>query len=138
MVPAPSKETRGVFADTLPISDQPSPTDEPLRIPFSRSYLETLAADLAARNRFENPTVLPTGNLAFIRPVHGMEELLLFQVATGEVRCVDRWTYPRPLGAAALAEWNGSGEPAGWSFHPASGRSGPEPAQQNEPSHAID
>jgi hypothetical protein len=107
-------------------------------LPFSSSYLKTLAADLAARNRFESPTVLPTGQLGFIRPLHGSEELVLFQVDHGVLRCVNRWTYPRHQGSDALAAWNGNGEPTGWTVHPASGRQGAQPAQQNEPSHAID
>ena len=91
-------------------------------IPFSQSYLRTLADDLARRNRFENPTVFSNGNLGFIRPVHDGEELLLFQVDHGALRCVNRWTFPKDRGAAALARWSGQGEPEGWTFHPASGR----------------
>ena len=45
----------------------------------------------------------------------------------------DVWCYAtRSAALAAMAEWDGEGEPAGWTRHPATGRRRPEgdPAQE--------
>lgn len=66
--------------------------------------------------------ILPTGKWAAIQPL-----AYTWAIITGTVGNLweidDRWCYHNHSAAlAALAAWDGTGEPKGWHRHPASGR----------------
>lgn len=68
------------------------------------------------------PKLLPDGRWAALMPLFYTHAIIVG--AVGDTSGYqDRWCYDYLLAArAALAVWDGTGEPKGWHRHPASGR----------------
>jgi hypothetical protein len=82
--------------------------------------------DFADRNMVLAPKLLPDGRVAFI-----MRLIYTAAVCVGPLAddggYDDRWCYHSAAAAhAALAAWDGTGEPQGWHRHPFSGRRRPD------------
>lgn len=71
---------------------------------------------------YQQPRVLPDGRWAAVMPLFATHAVIVGQLGD-ENGYDDRWCYGSALAAhAALAVWDGTGEPAGWHRHPKSGR----------------
>ena len=75
---------------------------------------------------YKNPRPLDSGRWAAIWPL-----MFTHAIITGKIGNTtdvdDRWCYPDyPAAQAALDAWDGTGEPQGWTRHPATGRRRPE------------
>lgn len=94
----------------MPSPDRPDPA--------VLDFLRTLVVF----NGYRDCKLLPVGRYACIRPKAFTHAIIVGRI--GDYYGIDdTWCY-QDLGAAlaALAAWNGRGEPVGWHRHPASGR----------------
>ncbi len=78
------------------------------------------------------PKLVGDGRVAFLYRMMYTWALVVGDINAGGAYD-DRWCYhDRDVALAALADWDGTGEPDGWHRHPTSGRRRPDGARDAE------